>query len=350
MRKRNPYIIKRKRASGQIVHVVRWFEPSGTLAEKSIGPLWKADKFRKVKEAELNDVWMVSPESPPLTFEKAKEEYLSDAKVRLEKESYNIAVWVLDRFGRYMKPSLLAEIDVAMIQGYMKRRLGTDGVGPSTFKKDWRTLKAIWNWWKARDYISMNPVEKVVPPRCPEKEKTVLTSQQVEKLLEVCKTNAELHLFVALAVETGLRITELANLEAADVDFEEGLMRVRVKKNWQPKGKKERLVAIGNESRQQLLKLRDVNLPYILARSHRDAWKRRIRQALPEACVKAAVPSIYPHDLRRTAGTLMAEAGVPQDVIQCVLGHECYQTTRDYYIRIDKEAAARTALAMRQRN
>ena len=60
-----------------------------------------------------------------------------------------------------------------------------------------------------------------------------------------------------------------------------------------------------------------------------------------EACREADVPEVHPHDLRRTAATQMALAGVPQDMAQAVLGHASYQTTQEYYVKIDAEQAAR---------
>lgn len=54
----------------------------------------------------------------------------------------------------------------------------------------------------------------------------------------------EERLLVEVLLCSGMRNGEVAHLQASDVDFDSSIIRIRIKENWQPKGGKERDVAL----------------------------------------------------------------------------------------------------------
>jgi integrase len=58
-----------------------------------------------------------------------------------------------------------------------------------------------------------------------------------------------------------------------------------------------------------------------------------VRRALRKACKTAGVPLITPYDLRRTAGSLLVDAGVHLEQVADLLGHSNVATTRRHYVR-----------------
>ena len=69
-----------------------------------------------------------------------------------------------------------------------------------------------------------------------------------------------------------------------------------------------------------------------------------IKRAFGAACADAQIGGLWFHDLRRTAATRMADAGVPLSVIQGILGHSDIKTTMRYIdvVSGDKRLAVAT--------
>jgi site-specific recombinase XerD len=79
-------------------------------------------------------------------------------------------------------------------------------------------------------------------PRKTERLPEQYSGTELTKLL-VAATPEE-KLLVEMFLCSGMRNKEVANLQVADLDFESSVIRIRVKENWQPKGGKEREVAL----------------------------------------------------------------------------------------------------------
>jgi integrase len=60
---------------------------------------------------------------------------------------------------------------------------------------------------------------------------------------------------------------------------------------------------------------------------------RSIRKSFREACARARLQDVTPHDLRRSAAVWMAEAGVPMTEIAAYLGHTDPKITFRHYAR-----------------
>jgi site-specific recombinase XerD len=116
---------------------------------------------------------------------------------------------------------------------------------PSTVWTAWRHLKGFFTWLHSEGDITVNPMIGVTKPIVPPSEITVLTAQQVRALLATCKgPDPEArrdHALLAIMLDTGLRLSEVARLTIDDVN-EEGTLRVF------GKGRKWRTVALGTTS------------------------------------------------------------------------------------------------------
>jgi site-specific recombinase XerD len=127
---------------------------------------------------------------------------------------------------------------------------------------------------------------------------------------------------VELVYSAGLRSREAVDLDLADVDFEQELVRVR------GKGAKERVVPLGEEA------------AYWLARYLRDARPELVRGAqnalfvsvrgrrLDTSTLRRLAP--HPHRLRHAFATHLLEGGADLRVIQELLGHSSLSTTQIY--------------------
>ena len=60
---------------------------------------------------------------------------------------------------------------------------------------------------------------------------------------------------------------------------------------------------------------------------------RNLRRALRRLCADAGLPALTLYDLRRTAGSLLVDAGVHLECVADLLGHSSVATTRRHYVR-----------------
>jgi site-specific recombinase XerD len=127
---------------------------------------------------------------------------------------------------------------------------------------------------------------------------------------------------VELVYSAGLRSQEAVDLDLADVDFEQELVRVR------GKGGKERVVPLGEEASLQLaVYLRDARPK--LARGAENALFLSARgRRLDTSTLRRLLP--HPHRLRHAFATHLLEGGADLRTIQELLGHSSLSTTQIY--------------------
>ncbi|MEM0267537.1 MAG: tyrosine-type recombinase/integrase, partial [Thermofilaceae archaeon] len=135
-------------------------------------------------------------------------------------------------------------------------------------------------------------------------------------------------LIISLLFCTGMRVSELASIEAQDVDLEEGGIRVR------GKGGKERVVFFDSRTRELLEQyLRSANVDHYLfpgrkgGHIHYVTVERIVRKLARRAGIKKKVT---PHVLRHSFATLSLSKGMDVREIQELLGHASLRTTQVY--------------------
>jgi len=187
---------------------------------------------------------------------------------------------------------------------------------------------------------------------------TYLTEEEMQALLAAPDRSTRLgrrdHALLLLALETGLRVSELTGLTCEAVHLGTGA-HVRC----HGKGRKERITPLRRETR-AVLKTWLVELAGAPSdplfpgpqRGHlsRDAVRRlvdrHVATATP-ACPSLASKNISPHTLRHSCAMNLHRHGVDAATIALWLGHEDVRTTYGVYLHADlgiKEAAlARTA-------
>jgi integrase/recombinase XerC/integrase/recombinase XerD len=127
---------------------------------------------------------------------------------------------------------------------------------------------------------------------------------------------------VELVYSAGLRSQEAVDLNLADVDFEQELVRVR------GKGGKERVVPLGEEASHRLALYLTQARPE-LARGAEDALFLSARgRRLDTSALRRLVP--HPHRLRHAFATHLLEGGADLRTIQELLGHASISTTQTY--------------------
>lgn len=187
---------------------------------------------------------------------------------------------------------------------------------------------------------------------------TFLAEEEMGALLESpdrhSRTGRRDHALLVLALQTGLRASELAGLTCGDVVLASGA-HVRCR----GKGRKERATPLTRTTREVMrawLKERGGRPtdPLFPGPSggplSRDALRRIVERHVATArakCPSLAAKAVSPHVLRHSCSMDMLRRGVDIAVIALVLGHESVRTTSKIYLHADlslkEKALARTA-------
>lgn len=161
------------------------------------------------------------------------------------------------------------------------------------------------------------------------------------------------HTWLALAIQTGLRVTELIGLNCGDITLGDG-----PRLDCEGKGRKHRAVPLTSGT-QQLLKTwmtersghpDDPLFPTRTGRRlGRDAIEQRLRvhaSTASRTCPALAGKHLHPHALRHTCAVALLQAGVDTSVIALWLGHADVRSTNPYLhadLTIKEKALAMTA-------
>ena len=173
------------------------------------------------------------------------------------------------------------------------------------------------------------------PPRFP----GTLSQEQVEALLEAPDVDTPLGLRDRAMLETlyatGLRVSELVALRSVEVGLDEGVVRVV------GKGNKERLVPLGEEAREWIVRWLAQARRDILGARGCDALFPTVRGAAMSrqmfwnlirryAVVAGIDAPLSPHTLRHAFATHLLNHGADLRVVQMLLGHADISTTQIY--------------------
>ena len=216
--------------------------------------------------------------------------------------------------------------------------LKENGKAVSTVSRNLASLRSFYQYLHRTKVISDDPTLNLESPKIERKLPKVLSSEQVELLLEQPKCvdlkGYRDKAMLELVYATGIRVTELISLNLNDVDLENGYIKCVGKS-------KERVIPIGSlavnalkeyidKSRSILLKDENDQALFVNVNGHRltrqGFWKI-IKQYKTQANIDV---DITPHTLRHSFAVHLLENGAELRAIQEMLGHSDISSTQVY--------------------
>jgi site-specific recombinase XerD len=211
-----------------------------------------------------------------------------------------------------------------------------EGLAPATIRSRWIALRNLYGWATDEDEIDPNPMArvKVEKPSPPPVE--VLTAEQLRALLNACKGtdfNARRDLaIVRVLAATGLRVSELVDLTAADLDLPNRVLTVR-----HGKGDRSRLSRFDPETAAALDRYKRARGRHRLAArpelwiGHRGPLTRKgVPRILAKRADGAGIGHVHPHQLRHTWADRWLAAGGTEGDLQRLGGWESPTVMRRY--------------------
>lgn len=243
------------------------------------------------------------------------------------------------------------KVEPLEVTSFMVRQYQSDGhkrgLKPSTLGRRLASLKSFYKFLEDEDIITTSPVRKLKTPKLPKHTPEYLEWDEYRLLVD--NTN-DLRLKAILTVlyATGARVSEFANLNKDDFDFD--AMTVNIRKG---KGAKQRYAYLDDEAvvcvKAYWATRTDSNPAAFVGRGHKDykrtgQWVEPQRIMVPviqaqvrEQGVRCGIKKrVHPHKLRKTMACHLALAGADILMIKDCLGHENIATTQIYATLNDK--------------
>lgn len=265
------------------------------------------------------------------------------------------------RTGRAPHQLSLEDLDAVLIGAFLNHLEADRGVSARTRNARLTAIRSLFHFAAYRHPEHAHLIQRVlaIPPKRTDKTLvTYLTDEETGALLAAPDRSTWIgrrdHALLLLALETGLRVSELTGLTCATVQLGSGA-HVRC----HGKGRKERVTPLRREARAVLRAWLDerggtTGDPLFPGpkgrRLSRDAVRRLVERHIATAaarCPSLVAKSVTPHTLRHSCAMNLLRHGVDTATIALWLGHEDIRTTYGVYLHADlglkEKALARTA-------
>ena len=223
------------------------------------------------------------------------------------------------------------------IENYLKYLKGVN-LSNSTINRKLSSLKHFFNYLSKTKLLKFNPVINISGPK---------KSMPIPKSLSIIDVNSLINApdcsnfiglrdraMIELLYATGVRISELINLEYSNIDLNRSLIKVM------GKGGKERMIPFGDDALSWLINYIEFRRKNNLSLNSRDFFisqqgKKITRQAFwhrIKIYLKASGLSmdVSPHTLRHAFATHLLNNGADLRSVQMLLGHSDLSTTQIY--------------------
>jgi integrase/recombinase XerD len=214
-------------------------------------------------------------------------------------------------------------------------------LGISTQRQRLGSVKDLFKYLTKNNHIPANPASELELPRAEKRlPKQALSLTEIKTILNIPNIHDPLGIrdraILELLYSSGIRRTELANLELTDLNQERQTLQII-----QGKGNKDRVVPVGKITLTWLEKYLDEVRPKLLINAtekaffitsygesfHPDVLSRQVSKQIQQAEIGRSGSC---HLLRHTCATHMLEGGADIRFIQQLLGHEKLETTAIY--------------------
>lgn len=257
----------------------------------------------------------------------------------------------LERYAAYMEteqglkgPKAVTEAHVAAFVQYLAEEIF---LNERSLARNLAALRGFHSYLFQEDYAPANPTELFETPKFTQKLPVFLEVAEIDRIFAQIDMSDPLgqrnRAMLELLYGSGLRVSELVNLELSQVFFKQGFLRVT------GKGSKERLVPMGHEAMKQMqlyvdhirtqhpqIKRGDEDIVFLNRRGGR-LTRNMVFLIIKELTEAAGIDkNVSPHTFRHSFATHLIEGGADLRAVQEMLGHESITTT-EIYLHLDRD-------------
>ena len=276
---------------------------------------------------------------------------------RSEGKSPKTVIWYsanLRHFHRYLQARHLSDsigdIDIQVLREYVLYLLKKNKfahhpytpeqpefISAATVHGHVRTLRAFFSWLVREELAENDLGRSLKPPKVPKKIVSTLSDEEIRAILNTLDPrnpcDARNQTILAILLDTGLRIKELIDLRMADLNLDQGFLKVM------GKGQRERIVPIGNNAQRALQRYLFRYRPQpahsgienvFLSTSGGPLTENTIKLMFARLARRSGVSRLHAHLCRHTFATRFLINGGNVFALQQILGHSTLEMVRHY--------------------
>jgi integrase/recombinase XerC len=213
------------------------------------------------------------------------------------------------------------------------------GHSERTVNRKISTIKTYFRYLIKEGVISVNPVKKILTPKSDKKLPVFINEKQMNNLFNEVAFGEDYNglrnkMIIETFYNTGIRLSELINLQINDIDFEQSTLKVLGKRN------KERIIPLSRDfcnTLKDYIKSRDNQFPgqkdgsLFLTYSGKKLYPKLVYRIVHHfLSLVTTSDKKSPHVLRHTFATHMLNKGADLNAIKELLGHANLSATEVY--------------------
>lgn len=274
---------------------------------------------RKVESEFDNPLYDFTVPSPDVTLGELLQRYsieITSRKSHPESEQYRISAWLRHK----LASKSLTNIKGKEIAAWRNERL-IDKASPNTIRLELAIISNLYTIAKTEwGYETIvNPTKLIKLPKLPSGRARRLKQNEVDLLLSNTESEV-LKLLINLALETGMRRSELLKITSKNIDFKNKVLYLPKTKNGES-----RFVPLSSLALQLLIDIKASGEGQIF-----NITPHAVTQAFTRACRRAKIENLCFHDLRHEAISRLFERGLSIPEVASISGHKTWSMLRRY--------------------
>lgn len=288
-----------------------------------------------------------------MVYKKELQRYLQFIKLEKSLSKNSVVSYEndLERYLKFLAQDLrihdLSGITLQHIEQYLEELSAMD-LAVSSIARNISSIRGFHEFAVVEGFAKANPAELIELPKKAKKLPEVLNPDEIIAMIEIPNRETDAGIRNAAIMETlyatGMRVSELTNLEPDNLFFEIGFIRVV------GKGDKERLVPVGEVAQTAIEHYIEVVRPKFKSEKRPQKAKNKlflnqrggplsrmsIWNIVNDAAERAGITkNVYPHIFRHSFATHLLEGGADLRAVQEMLGHVSIVTT-EIYTHVDR--------------
>ncbi|MCL4510009.1 MAG: tyrosine-type recombinase/integrase [Bacteroidetes bacterium] len=288
--------------------------------------------------ANLREELAHKPKIEAVTLSGFTVEYISFLRAGRSPNYVTSADFALNRLLQFTGDLPLSRLHVRNLEQFFTESFQRTKQGTAHY---YRTIKAAFSKAVEWNYLSENPLKRIKLPKIPKSLPLFISEIELASILESLqgdgRTKQDMRDLFTLAFYTGLRLSELLNLEWNDVSMAERIIKVANTETFTTKSKRERIIPL-NQTALEMLKKRQPKVfsldekNYVFQkhpglRYERDFVSKQFKKAVRATELNG---NLHFHSLRHSFASNLVQRGVPIVAVKELLGHSSIATTMIY--------------------
>ena len=243
--------------------------------------------------------------------------------------AYSKDIEQLANFVAKSEKTNLKEITKEDIDAF-KESLSSTNYTTKSISRKINSIKSFFSFIQANGAITENPATNVSHPKYDIKPPRILNKIEYRALRDACREDLRMAAIVELLLQTGMRISELANLKIGDLDLNSNQITIRAYESHP-----ERVIPLNQPVKESISRYmenrpKSGNTNVFITKTGNPFLIRNIRSNLDRYFHIAGIENAKVNDLRHTFIAQQLSSGSPLVYISKLVGHKRLSTTEKY--------------------